>query len=58
MNTETKFQIEEKTCKWRHVNNGMYGCDNYEWETECEKTYDAEKTNKENYCPHCGGKII
>lgn len=56
MKTET--QIPVKTCKWEYVDNGMLGFHDYEWQTECGKTYDAEKTNKENYCPHCGGKII
>ena len=50
--------MQEKFCKWRLVNNGMSGFDDYEWETSCDKSFDSTKILKLNYCPHCGGKII
>lgn len=50
--------MKEKTCKWKKVDNGMFSFHDYEWQTECKKNYDAERTVKENYCPNCGGKII
>ena len=54
-----KFAIENSIgiCKWRHVDNGVFGFHDYCWETECNQSYDAEKVIKSNYCPNCGGKI-
>lgn len=46
------------TCKWKHVNNGMMGFDDWEWETSCNKRYDSDNTNVGNYCPNCGQLII
>ncbi len=48
---------DEKICEWKRVDNGMFGFHDYEYKTTCGKNYDYEKTNKENYCPNCGGKL-
>jgi len=45
-------------CKWECCDFGMMGIHDYEYVTSCGKNYDSEKTNKENYCPNCGKKII
>lgn len=48
----------EKTCTWKVVDFGMYGCSDLEYVTTCGKSYDCDKVTKEKYCPNCGGKIL
>lgn len=49
--------MEDKTCTWKLIDVGMYGCSDYVYQTSCGKEYDLNETTKENYCQNCGGKI-
>jgi ribosomal protein L33 len=48
----------ETECKWRHVDLGMYGCNDYVYQTSCNKEFDATKTDRSKFCPNCGNAVV
>lgn len=46
----------EKYCKWKKADFGMFGVPSYEYYTSCGKNYDCNKIKIENYCPNCGNR--
>jgi hypothetical protein len=46
-----------RICEWRRVDNGIMGFHDYEYMTTCGRTYKYNTTTRENFCPHCGGKL-
>jgi len=52
-----KLGIKTK-CKWRHVDVGMYGCNDYVYQTSCNTEFDADKTRKSKFCPNCGNVVV
>jgi hypothetical protein len=46
------------TCRWKSVDVGMFGCNDYVWQTSCGQEFDSDKTRKMRFCPNCGKRII
>lgn len=56
---QPKSKLDIKTeCKWRHVDVGMYGCNDYVYQTSCNTEFDADKTHKSKFCPNCGNVVV
>lgn len=45
-------------CEWNHVDVGMFGFNDYVYQTTCNAEFDATKTNKSKFCPNCGDLIL
>jgi DNA-directed RNA polymerase subunit RPC12/RpoP len=52
-----KSVSNEKVCKWKLMDEGMYGCPDIVYKTDCGKSYDADRVMPENFCPNCGKRI-
>jgi hypothetical protein len=50
---------EEKVCTWSYSNNSFMGFREFEYNTSCNRNYDADIIRPINpkHCPNCGGKI-
>jgi len=59
---EFNFRVQSRLgirnqCEWEHVEEGMFGCNNYVWKTSCGKEYDSAEAPKYKFCPNCGCAI-
>ncbi len=58
-NSRVTAKLGIKTeCKWRYVDVGMYGCNDYVYQTSCNTEFDADKTRKSKFCPNCGNVVV
>ena len=64
-NKETLRQTEpcdcqkiENACKWKLFDVGSMGVHDFEYMTECGKSYNSTKLSPGNYCQNCGRKVI
>ena len=54
-NSRVKESLNIKSeCKWKHMDVGMFGCEDYVYTTSCGKEFDTSKISKSNFCPNCG----
>lgn len=57
MDTVTAKLGIKTECEWRHANVGMFGFNDYVYQTSCNQEYDAINIDKNKFCPNCGNAV-
>jgi len=53
-----EFYAEFNSRVTAHVDVGMYGCNDYVYQTSCNTEFDATKTRRSKFCPNCGNAVV